>query len=83
MVLWDDIKDDPPEELKVSPIAMILHKSRMFRTILDLSFRLRLKNGDEIPSVNESTEKNGPSWVNRPIGPNTDGAHRGICTSRT
>jgi hypothetical protein len=30
VVLWDDIKDDPPKELKISPIAMIPHKSRMF-----------------------------------------------------
>ena len=27
--LWDNIKDNPPEELKVSPIAMIPHKSRL------------------------------------------------------
>ena len=60
VVLWEDIKSNPPEELKVSPIAMIPHKSRMFRAILDLSFRLRLKNGTEIQSVNESTEKTAP-----------------------
>ena len=30
VVLWDDIKDGPPEQLKISPIAMIPHKSRMF-----------------------------------------------------
>ncbi len=30
IVLWDDIKDDVPEQLKVSLIAMILHKSRKF-----------------------------------------------------
>ena len=28
VVEWDSIKDDPPEELNVSPIAMIPHKSR-------------------------------------------------------
>ena len=32
----------------------------MYRAILDLSFRLRLKNGGKIPSVNESTEKTAP-----------------------
>lgn len=37
VVLWDDIKDAPPPQLKVSPIALIPHKSRMFRAILDLS----------------------------------------------
>ena len=28
IVLWDDIKDNMPKQLKVSPIAMIPHKSR-------------------------------------------------------
>jgi hypothetical protein len=55
VVLWDDIKNDPPKELKISPIAMIPHKSRMFRAISDLSFCLRLKNGGFVPSVTEST----------------------------
>jgi hypothetical protein len=40
IVLWDDIKDNPPEQLKISPIAAILHKSKAFRSILDLSFGL-------------------------------------------
>ena len=26
VVLWDDIKDNPPTELKISPLAMIPHK---------------------------------------------------------
>jgi hypothetical protein len=38
LVLWDDIKQDPPKELKISSIAIIPHKSRKFRAILDLSF---------------------------------------------
>ena len=42
LVDWDSIKDDPPPELKVSPLAAVPHKSRMWRAILDLSFRLRL-----------------------------------------
>jgi hypothetical protein len=33
LVLWDDIKQDPPKELKILPIAMIPHKSRKFRAI--------------------------------------------------
>jgi hypothetical protein len=28
IVNWDDIKDNPPPQLKVSPIAAIPHKSR-------------------------------------------------------
>jgi hypothetical protein len=61
VVLWDDIKDNPPEQLKVSPLAMIPHKSRKFRAILDLSFRLRLKDGGTVPSVNEATTLEAPA----------------------
>ena len=49
------------KELKISPIAMIPHKSRKYRAILDLSFRLRLKNGGFVPSVNESTTLEAPA----------------------
>ena len=31
VVLWDDINVNLPKHLKVSPIAMISHKSRLFR----------------------------------------------------
>ena len=27
VVLWDDIKECPPAQIKISPIAMIPHKS--------------------------------------------------------
>ena len=40
IVLWDDIKKNPPNQLKISPIAAIPHKSKAFRSILDLSFQL-------------------------------------------
>ena len=42
LVLWDNIKDNPPPQLKVSPIMVQAHKSKAFWLILDLSFRLRL-----------------------------------------
>jgi hypothetical protein len=61
VVLWDEIKENPPEQLKISPLAMIPHKSRGFRAILDLSFRLRLQDGSHIPSVNESTTLEAPA----------------------
>ena len=60
MVEWDDIKHDPPPELKISPVALIPHKSRDYRAILDLSFSLRLESGKSIPSVNEASEKTAP-----------------------
>ena len=58
MVLWDNIKDNPPEELKISPIAMIPHKSQLFQAILDLYFALRPKNGKVLPSVKKLSVKN-------------------------
>eukprot|EP00956_Cyclotella_meneghiniana_P042622 scaffold248725_cov109-Cyclotella_meneghiniana.AAC.1 len=61
VVDWDDIKNDPPKQLKISPLAMIPHKSRKYRAILDLSFRIRLKCGREVPSVNEATTLEAPS----------------------
>ena len=60
LVRWDDIKDNPPPQLKVSPIAAIPHKSKAFRSILDLSFRLRLRSGGILASVNDSTVKLAP-----------------------
>jgi hypothetical protein len=60
LVLWDDIKDNPPPQLKILPIAAIPHKSKAFRSILDLSFSLHLKNGGILESVNDSTIKMAP-----------------------
>jgi hypothetical protein len=45
IIQWNNIKDNPPTQLKILPIAAIPHKSLGFRSILDLSFSLRLKNG--------------------------------------
>jgi hypothetical protein len=61
LVEWDSIKDSPPTELKVSPIAAIPHKSKEFCSILDLSFQLRLANGGVRSSVNDTTEKTAPA----------------------
>jgi hypothetical protein len=60
LVAWDSIKDEPPAELKISPIAAIPHKSKQFRSILDLSFPLGLKRGGVLPSVNTATIKTAP-----------------------
>jgi hypothetical protein len=59
IVRWGDIKDDIPEELKLSPAACIPHKSKSFRVILDLSFNLFCE-GKVFPSVNEATTKLAP-----------------------
>jgi hypothetical protein len=56
VVRWGDIKNNIPKNLKISPVAMIPHKSRKFRCILDLSFKLQHK-GKIYSSVNEETTK--------------------------
>ena len=55
-VEWDSIKDNPPEQLKVAPIAAIPHKTRHFRAILDLSYELK-GVGAPPTSVNDTTKK--------------------------
>ena len=54
LVTWREIKNNIPPNFKLSPIAMIPHKSKLFRAILDLSFKLTHK-GKSYPSVNEHT----------------------------
>jgi hypothetical protein len=68
LVLWDSINDNPPKELKILPIAAIPHKSKDFRSILDLTFRLRLTNGGVRTSVNDTTEKTAPAGAIDQIG---------------
>jgi hypothetical protein len=68
LVLWDTIKDNPPKELKILPIAAIPHKSKAFRSILDISFRLRLANGGVRSAVNDTTKKTAPAGAINQIG---------------
>jgi hypothetical protein len=56
VVKWRDIRDDIPKKLKISPVAMIPHKSKPFRCIMDLSFTLQ-DGGKRYKSVNETTNK--------------------------
>ena len=68
VVEWDMIKDNPPQELKISPIAAIPHKSKAYWSILDLSLWLRLKNGGVREAVNDTTEKTAPGGAIDQIG---------------
>lgn len=68
IVEWDKIKNNPPPQMKVSPIAAIPHKSKAFRSILDLSFSLRLQDGTKLPSVNDSTTKTAPAGAINQLG---------------
>ena len=56
VVRWNDIKHNPPANLKVNPISAIPHKSRSFHMILDLSFQLQNVTTPP-PSVNDASEK--------------------------
>jgi hypothetical protein len=68
IVNWGDIKDNPPRELKISPIVAIPHKSKAYQSIFDLSFCLRLKNGGVLSAVNNTTEKTAPKGAINQIG---------------
>ena len=58
-VRWGDIKNNFPINLKISPLAMIPHKSRNYRCILDLSFQLKLDRQLQT-SVNNNTTCKAP-----------------------
>lgn len=63
VIRWDDIKDDPPPHLKISRFACVPHKSKQFRGLLDLSYTIKLLEGNIekiIPSVNDTTTKLAP-----------------------
>ena len=63
IVTWEELKNHSegvPKHLKVSPVAMIPHKSRKYRAILDLSFGIRLLCWEQVPAVNESSIKTAP-----------------------
>ncbi len=68
IVNWDTIKDNPPPQMKVLPIAAIPHKSKAFRSILNLSFSLRLRDGTKLPALNDSTTKTAPSGAIKQLG---------------
>ncbi len=67
LVKLRDIINDLPENIKISPVAMVPHKSRSYRVILDLSFVLRYKGG-ELPSVNGATNIKAPQKAMAELG---------------
>ena len=54
--------------MKVSPIAEIPHKSKAFRSILDLSFSIKITPHGRVPSVNENNKKTAPGGAIDQIG---------------
>ena len=68
VIHWNDIRRDPPPQLKISPVAMVPHSSRPYRAILDLSFPVRLNPTGTVPSVNNTTVKTAPKGAIDQIG---------------
>ena len=66
-VRWGDIKHAIPPHMKVSPVALIPHKSRSYRVILDLSFQL-LFQGQRQPSINDTTNIQAPQQAMAQLG---------------
>ena len=54
--------------MKVSPIAEIPHKSKAFRSILDLSFSLKLTPPGRVHLVNKNNNKTAPGGAIDQIG---------------
>jgi hypothetical protein len=62
IVEWEVLKKHGvPQQLKISSLAMIPHKSRAFRAILDLSFGVKLCDGTYVLSVDEGTTLEAPA----------------------
>jgi len=51
IIKWENMKNTPYPNLKILPLTAIVHKSRLYWAILDLSFQLQL-HGIWLPSVN-------------------------------
>ena len=64
---WEELKRNLPAKLKLSPLAMIPHKTRGYRAILDLSFALMVA-GFLLPSVNEASKECAPMEAMNQIG---------------
>ena len=60
VIRYGEIKKNLPEKLKISPVAMIPHKSRSYRKNLDLSFQIQHRR-TMMQSVNSETVKHAPA----------------------
>ena len=68
VVEWNSIKQAPPPQLKISSVVAIPHKSKAYRSIVDLSFHLRLDDGGVVLVVNETSIKSAPGGAIDQIG---------------
>ena len=77
VVRWGDIKDNLPTNFKLSPVAMVPHKSKSFRCILDLTFQMKKQDGTFWESVNSKTTKMAPPETMAQLGTSVK---RLVCT---
>lgn len=68
LIQWADIKHSPLPQLKISPVAMVPHKSWPFWAILDLSFPVQLSPTEVVPLVNSTTTKTAPAGAINQLG---------------
>ena len=68
LVCYKTFKGGFPTKMKVSPIEEIPHKSKAFRSILDLSFSLKLTPNRRVTSVNKNSKKTAPGGAIDQIG---------------
>jgi len=54
LIPWEELRQCLPEAIRISPIAAIPHKSRLFRMILDLSYMFTI-DGAPWSSVNQAS----------------------------
>ena len=57
-----------PKKMKISPIVDIPQNSKAFRSIMDLSFSLKLTPRGRVPLVNENNKKTAPGGAIDQIG---------------
>ena len=66
VVMCEDTKKNPLKALKIIRVAMIPHKSRKFRAILDLPYTIKLIQ-QRIKAVNDTTTKTAPPGQSQAI----------------
>ena len=57
LICYETFKGNLPTKMKVSPIAEILHKSKEFRSILDLSFSFKTNSTWALSFSKKNSEK--------------------------
>jgi hypothetical protein len=60
LVSWNSIKDNPPENLILSPVAVIFYKDTRGKILMDLSFPVKLETNIIQEYVNKTIRQQAP-----------------------